>query len=381
MTVRPSVVSFVALLVVLVAISAGAAACTGSSGSPTPAQPVPAADPAPGVPAFHVEAVGRDLYALIYPETNGAIVSGNSLVVIGDAGVLVVDSSHFPTRARQMIEQIRRWTDRPVRWLINTHWHPDHNAGNGVFLRAFPGLEIISTTATRDDIVELLPKKELTPAQIDGFLADTRRGTDAAGKPFSEAERRYRAKVAAELVGFGPELRAAEHSAPNATFTGERVIDVGHRVVRVAFLGRGNTAGDAIVQVPDARLVATGDLVVHPVPYPFGSFIGEWIATLGRLRAIDAATLVPGHGPVMHDPGFLDLTIELLRETRAQVDATVAAGKSLDETLAGVRLDALRARFVGDDPDRAGFFDHGYLPTAVRRAYREAASGPLHDQD
>jgi glyoxylase-like metal-dependent hydrolase (beta-lactamase superfamily II) len=280
-----------------------------------------------------------------------------------------------------MIEQIRRWTDRPVRWLINTHWHPDHNAGNGSFLRAFPGLEIISTAATRDDIVELLPKKEVTPAQIEGFLADTRRGTDAAGKPFSEAARRYRARVAAELDGFGPELRAAEHTAPNATFTDERVIDVGHRIVRVAFLGRGNTAGDAIVQVPDARLVATGDLVVHPVPYPFGSFIGEWIATLGRLRAIDAAIWLPGHGPVLRDPGYLDLTIELLRETQAQVAAAVAAGKSFDDALAGIRLDALRARFVGDSPDRAAFFDSGYLPIAVRRAYREASAGPLEDQD
>ncbi|HET7500363.1 MAG TPA: MBL fold metallo-hydrolase [Kofleriaceae bacterium] len=337
--------------------------------APPPAQP---AAPTAELPAFHTEELGTGLYAFLYPETHGAIVSGNSLVVVGDAAALVVDSGHFPSHAAQMIEQIQRWTQLPVRWLVNTHWHPDHNAGNGAFRRAFPGVAIISTTPTRDDILNVLPKKELTERQIAGVLAE---------HPRDEAERRYHDKVAAELTAFLPELRAAEHVAPDTTFAERRVVDLGHRTVTLAFLGRGNTAGDAVVWVPDARLLATGDLIVHPVPYPFGSFIGEWIATLRKLRGFDATTIVPGHGPVMHDMQFVDRTIALLSELKAQVDRVAATGASLDDTRAKVKVDALRAQFVGDDRDRAFFFDHGFLATAIRRAYREAKSGPLQDQD
>ena len=60
------------------------------------------------------------------------------------------------------------------------------------------------------------------------------------------------------------------------------------------FLGRGNTGGDAVVYVPDAKVVAAGDLIVHPYPYAIGSFVGEWIDTLGALKALGATTIVPG---------------------------------------------------------------------------------------
>jgi len=101
--------------------------------------------------------VADGIYAFISPESNGAIVTGNSVAIIGDDGVLVVDSGHFPSLTARMIEQIRQWTDNPVRFPVNTHWHPDHNSGNGLYRRTFPGLQIISTTTTRAEIETVLP--------------------------------------------------------------------------------------------------------------------------------------------------------------------------------------------------------------------------------
>ena len=73
------------------------------------------------------------IYAFTSPQSNGAIVTGNSVAIISDEGVLVVDSGHFPSLTARMVDQIKRLTDQPVRFLVNTHWHPDHNSGNGLY--------------------------------------------------------------------------------------------------------------------------------------------------------------------------------------------------------------------------------------------------------
>jgi cyclase len=340
---------------------------------------------APEIPApmrtFETVKLAEDVYAFVAPESNGAMVTGNSLVVIGDDGVLVVDSGHFPSVTSKQIAEIRQWTSQPVRWLVNTHWHPDHNAGNGLYRKAFPGVQIVSTPATREGIVNVLPKKEVNEKQIEQYVGIAKQGKYQDGTPLSEKDKRYFAKVAVELEAFRPELKAAEHLAPTTTFNDELTVYLGKREVRVLFLGRGNTAGDAVVYVPDAKLVASGDLVVYPVPYPFGSFIGEWIETLKKLDALDAATLVPGHGPVLRDHDFLRASIALLEETKRQTDEAYKQGLTLDETVKKVDVSKLRAGFVGDNADRAYFFDNGFLKTAIGRAYREAKEGPLKDEN
>ena len=82
--------------------------------------------------------MGTGVYACVPPETNGPIPSWNVTAVIGDDGVLVVDSGRFPTLARRIVAEIRRKTDRPVRYLVHTQWHLDHIAADSVFREAFP---------------------------------------------------------------------------------------------------------------------------------------------------------------------------------------------------------------------------------------------------
>ena len=337
--------------------------------------------PAP-MRTFETVTLAEGVYAFVSPESNGAMVTGNSLVVIGEDGVLVVDSGHFPTVTAKQIAQIKQWTDKPVRWLVNTHWHPDHNAGNGLYLKAWPGMQIVSTAATRDGIMNVLPKKEVNEAQIEEMTGIAKKGTYPDGKPLSEDDKRYFDMVAVELEAFRPELKAGEHVAPTTTFKDEISVWLGKREVRVLFLGRGNTAGDAVVYVPDAKLVASGDLVVYPVPYPFGSFIGEWIGTLKKLDALDATTILPGHGPVLRDHEYLKKNIALLEETMKQTEVQCKQpGMTANEAVKHVDVSALRPGFVGDNKDRGYFFDNGFLRTAVVRACREAKEGPLKDEN
>ena len=108
--------------------------------------------------------------------------------------------------------------------------------------------------------------------------------------------------------------------------------------MQILHLGRGNTGGDTVVYVPDAQVVAAGDMVVYPAPYAFGSRLGEWVETLRKLQALGATRLVPGHGPVLRDGAYVSAVIDLLEETRRQVQAAVKDGLSLDDTRKRVDL-------------------------------------------
>jgi glyoxylase-like metal-dependent hydrolase (beta-lactamase superfamily II) len=104
----------------------------------------------PEDPKSHTwEKVGDGVYAFISPIGITPLVTGNSLVVIGDESVLVVDTGEFPSSARAEIAEIRRLTPLPVRHVVTTHWHPDHWIGNDEFKRAYPGASFISTESTR----------------------------------------------------------------------------------------------------------------------------------------------------------------------------------------------------------------------------------------
>jgi glyoxylase-like metal-dependent hydrolase (beta-lactamase superfamily II) len=218
-----------------------------------------------------------------------------------------------------------------------------------------------------------------TAAAVRPILAS---GTGFDGKPLTPIARAYYTLGVAQLDEYGDELEHATPVPPSETFDGERVLRLGAREVDVRFLGRGNTGGDAVVWVPDAKVLATGDLIVSPYPYGIGSYIGEWIDTLGKVEAFGATTIVPGHGAIEHDLTYVHTLEELLRALRAQVGAAVARGLSLDDTRAAVDLGAFEARLCGDDPWCRFGFQGVFVKPAVARAYREAtAKEPLHDED
>jgi glyoxylase-like metal-dependent hydrolase (beta-lactamase superfamily II) len=153
-------------------------------------------------------------------------------------------------------------------------------------------------------------------------------------------------------------------------FTDRLTLDLGGREVRVLFLGRANTAGDAIVDVPDAKVVMTGDVLVRPFPFATQSYIREWAAVLRRIEAMDVQAIVPGHGPVMHDKEYLRLVAGLLESIDTQVRAAWQPGMSLDELRARVDLADFRARIAGDSAFIGANFD-AMARSAVERARQE----------
>jgi glyoxylase-like metal-dependent hydrolase (beta-lactamase superfamily II) len=150
-------------------------------------------------------------------------------------------------------------------------------------------------------------------------------------------------------------------------------IDLGGREVEVRHGGRGNTAGDVFVYLPRERILVTGDLLVRPVPYAFDGYPTEWIRTLLGLAALDADTIVPGHGEVMHDKGYLMQVVALMKSAVAQVDAQLRRNSevTLADVTKAVDLKAFRESMVGGEAVAAGFFDTSMGSKFIELAYHE----------
>jgi cyclase len=311
----------------------------------------------------------------------GLISDSNVLIIINDADVVVVDSNILPQSARWVVAEIRKLTPKPVRYVINTHWHSDHHYGNAVYLGAYPGVEFIQHPFTREQLiardmpalkknVEVEYPKIITnyeKALADGKLADGREVTPERRVRINDLLRIYR--------GFVTEMAVTPVIPGTLLVTDSLVIQRGSRSIVVTFLGRGNTAGDLVVHLPQERIVATGDLVVSPSPFGYFSHYGEWSATLRALKRLDVATIIPGHGPLMTDWEYADQLIELIESVWAQVTAAVAAGADLEATKKRVNLDSFRDRFAGTDARLRGSFDANFLTPAVESAWREQTTG------
>jgi glyoxylase-like metal-dependent hydrolase (beta-lactamase superfamily II) len=114
-------------------------------------------------------------------------------------------------------------------------------------------------------------------------------------------------------------------------------------------------------------------------PYSFGSWLREWTQTLGKLKALGAIALVPGHGPVLRDSQYVDTLIGLVEETRAQVQAAVKEGSSLDDTRKKVDLGSYRRKLAGNDYWRQRAFDEFFFGPAVGQAYKEARGETMEE--
>jgi cyclase len=337
----------------------------------------------PELTTYDIIKVADAIYAFISPEPKVPLVTGNTTVIIGKDAVLVVDSGHFPSLTRRQIDDIRRLTDKPVAFVVNTHWHADHNTGNYIYREHFPAVAIIGTPATQHELANPLPQyddvKQITEVLpvIEKMVAD---GKSPTGKALSKQDLDYYSLLVADARYALPQFQQAHRLPPNITIDRRIVIDLGGRTVEVAFLGRGNTAGDAIVYVPDAKLLATGDLLVAPTPYAIGSFIDEWIVTMKALSAYDANVIIPGHGEVQHDKQYMQLVTQALESLSQQAHAAVKQGQTQEQFQKSLNLAEFRNKMAGSDTSRQRVFDQYFVAPGSVRAYREAKQGPLKDE-
>jgi len=308
--------------------------------------------------------------------SNGASDS-NVLIIINESDVIVVDADIFPSSARQAIAEIKKLTPNPVRYLINTHFHSDHHYGNQVYREAYPGVEIIAHPATRalvisEDIPVLQRNLDTEyPAVVAKIRTALETGKRSNGEPVTPESRKELTEALAMYEFFLRDMKFVRPVPATMTVADSLVLHRGDRTVVVKYLGRGNTPGDLVVHLPEERIVATGDLVVHPIPFAFSSYLRDWPTTLRALERTGATTIVPGHGAVQTDWTYVDRLIALIESTWTQVQKAVASGADLEATRKAVNVDAFRQTFGSSSPNGRRAFDELFLKPAIEAAYKE----------
>src|SRR5262245_32545781 len=260
-------------------------------GRAVPPIAAPAATTAPVTTTASVETTERTvidlapgIHVIRHPDAPDGFPQGNTTVVVGERGALVVDSCLLPSSARKDIEQIRAWTKKPVLYLVNTHWHFDHTLGNRTYAEAFPGLSIIAHAETRRIIGDWNPGAMARyPGRADRLRKRIEEGKNPDGTVMTDEDRKDYEKAIAGLAPVVEEMSKTSQRLPDIGFRDQLDIDLGNRRVEIRWIGRGNTIGDTIILLPDDSIVMAGDLVVHPVPYLFGGFPVDFPVTLRAL--------------------------------------------------------------------------------------------------
>ena len=302
-----------------------------------------------------MERVADGVYAIIHDNATDAWPHSNTGVVIGDDGVLVVDSTYLPSRARADIALIRKVTDKPVKYLVMTHWHFDHNNGNSVYRDEFPGVSIVSDRRTRDwiEINSTWWRKMSTAAdserrvQVAQMEKELETGKDDKGVALTEEEMTLAAKALPQRKSELLELASLEVAPPNMTFENTLTLHLGRRRVQLRDMGRANSPHDTIVYLPEEKVLFTGDIVVQsPLPYVGASWPVEWVGVLRELESMPVNAIVPGHGPVMRDHSYVSRLRAMFEDALAKVTAMTLDGKTLAQIQATIDLSAHRKGFA-----------------------------------
>lgn len=335
-----------------------------------------------GPPDFDLVPLAPGVHAVVRREVPGLLFESNAAFIVGERGVLVVDAQSHPAAARAVIAAVRRVTDQPVRWLVNTHWHDDHVGGNATYAAAFPGLEIVAHASARAQMESVgLANHRALHASLGAGKARLREwlvtGRGPGGRPLDAEERASLAGDTLLIDAYATVPADSVPPGPTRVVDDRLTIDVGGRRVELLHLGRAHTPSDLVAWLPAERIALAGDLVVWPVPLVGStSHPREYAEALERLVALRPATWLPGHGPVLCDDAYARLVQRTLRAITRQVDSAVARGAALAEVRAAVDLSAERRAIAGESRVRQRLFDAYVATPGVARAFEEATARP-----
>jgi glyoxylase-like metal-dependent hydrolase (beta-lactamase superfamily II) len=283
--------------------------------------------------------LGDGLFAYLQP-SGGWGWSNAGLITAGGTSLLV-DTLYDLTLTRAMLDAMAPITaDNPIDAAMNTHANPDHCFGNELLPST---AEIYASRVTADEMSDVSPEllHALKSAELEPEL---RAFVDHAFGPF-------------DYEGITVRL-------PSQTFEGRLDLEVGDRAVSLVELGPAHTGGDTIVHVPDASTVFTGDLLfIEGTPVVWAGPFSNWIAACDHILALDATTIVPGHGPVTDASGVRDVQRYLryvYDQARQRFDSGIDAAAAADDI---------------DLADFAGWGDAERLVVNVATAYREFDPG------
>ena len=323
---------------------------------------------------FDIQNVADGVYfAFARPQ---AVGNCNAAIFVNAADVLVVDSHSKPSAAAGLIAQIKKQvTAKPVRYLVDTHFHWDHVQGNRGYRDAFgKDLQIISSAKTKQLEAEFMQarlRETLDPhghpfssqPHIPLLLDAARQQLSVAG---SEEEKARLAERIRQLQAFQKEMQNFQPVLPTVTFAKTHVIRDKAHELHVEFHGRAHTAGDVVVYCPQKRVVATGDMVLGTLPFMGDCFPEDWSRTIDSVAKLDFDRVCGGHGTVGEGKQRMMSQRNYIAELAERVRKGKEAGMSLTEIQTGMPLATIKA-FAADGygAQMSGGRDDATMQTAV----------------
>jgi cyclase len=276
--------------------------------------------------AFRFNKVAEGVYHAV--GTGALQVVGNSAVIVNDDDVMIVDDHVSPAAAWVLLEEVKTLTNKPVRYVVNTHFHFDHAHGNQVF---GPNVEIIGHEFTRQMLLGKSAAMPLFQNYLNGLPAGVealRKRVDAETAPEAKEKLRAQLQAAEQNAASQKEFRSVP---PNVTLRTEMTIHRGSREIQLRHLGRGHTAGDVVVFLPRERVVITGDFLTAGLSNLSDSYPEEWVASLDALKKLPFDTVLPGHGEAFTDKAKIDYFQAWLRDVWTEVGSLKRQGVPAEE--------------------------------------------------
>ena len=303
---------------------------------------------------FDIKPIADGVYAAIAKPAY-KVNCNAAIIMLGDS-VLVVDTHSKPSAARALIEQIKKLTDKPVRYVVNTHFHWDHYQGNQAYPSSWPaGVEIISSQATRENIEHRgIPrvKYEIAtmPAEIEKLKSDLAKATDATQKAELQSN-------LAQAQDYFAELKSMQVTLPTMTFDRSFVIYRKARTVEILWLGNAHTNGDVWVYLPKEKIIICGDALHGWTPFMGDSYPFDWIKTLDAAEKLDFDQALGGHGDVMHGKDKFEMWKQYFRDLLDETAQAYGNGASLEEAqkqVSKILIAKYAAKFDPNFPQSVG---------------------------
>ena len=284
-----------------------------------------------GADSFELKKVGDGVWAAV--AASRYKVNSNAAVIETNDGLVIVDTHSKPSAAQALYKEIQGLTKKPVKKVINTHFHWDHWQGNQVYAQSNPGLEIIASERTKARLtdpnqmnggVAFIDKQVAAmPGEIDQIKAALLKAPDAATKARLESN-------LAQAEAYLAELKALKPTVPTRTVSSTVTLQEGGREIRLLLLGRAHTDGDLFIYLPKEKVLATGDAVVDWMPFLNDGYPEDWAQTVGELEKLDVERVIVGHGEPAAK-SHLTFFRGYMNDLVAAVKKAAADGMSLDD--------------------------------------------------
>lgn len=297
---------------------------------------------------FDIQKIADGVYAAIAKPQ--LLTNCNAAIFVGSRDVVIVDAHSKPSAASALIAQIKKdITTKPVRYLINTHFHWDHSQGDRAYKAAAAGgkFDIIASETTKQWLVQqgrnrLKESLDGVPGMIDTLRA--RMAKNPSDKAFCEDN-------IGKLQAYQAEMRDSPLELPTITFAKEYEIKDPAGDLHLAFHGKAHTAGDIAVYCPQKKVVASGDVVIGFLPNLGDGYPRPWPKTIDSIGGLDFNRVIPGHGPVHDSKARMGQMRNYIEDLTARIEAAKKAGKPLEEvrkTITVASLNTFKANGYGD---------------------------------